>query len=461
MKKTLVTFAFALISLMIFAQVSLVDKISGSSAASKDHFGYSAKMDNQGLRTIFGAYRKRINSLNNRGAAYIFIKNCNDWTEEAMLINPNGSAGDEFGTSVSISGNGRIAVVGAPMEGDDYNRHGAVYIFERTGSSWSSNPVRIEGVANDKLGKSVDIDDSGNRIVIGVPGGNKVVIYDLISGTWTETATVYQPTGGEGTFFGGAVAISGNGYYIGVGALGQNGGGYILNHDGNDWNIDHTLAGGAGSNLGNAVSVNTDGRLVVFGAHQYTTIDNHSTGAIYVVEREGVDWDQPAEIIFPTLSQGGDSLDHFAWSVAISDDGSNIIAGAYQDSSINNTFWRAGSAYLYSREDDSWNLQQKLSANPDESDDGFFGYSVAINSFGNIVGVGESQGENNNLVDNGLVYLFEEGCQNQGNGSDNPNDGHIINTGNITDNLIVIKSLLIALIVLHLIVLGKLFVRSK
>jgi hypothetical protein len=59
--------------------------------------------------------------------AYVFAKNGGEWTQQAELTEPNGSA-DGFGTSVAISGN--IAAVGAPVKTVNGNRlQGAVYIF--------------------------------------------------------------------------------------------------------------------------------------------------------------------------------------------------------------------------------------------------------------------------------------------------------------------------------------------
>jgi FG-GAP repeat len=75
-------------------------------------------------------------------------------------------AGDNFGTSVSISGD-RI-VVGAPGEGDPHNK-GKVYIFERSNGKWNAvaTLVASDGEPNDQFGHSVAT--SGDRVIVGAP----------------------------------------------------------------------------------------------------------------------------------------------------------------------------------------------------------------------------------------------------------------------------------------------------
>jgi len=54
--------------------------------------------------------------------------------DEFRLIDSDGVASDEFGYSVSISG--QIAIVGALYDDDRGDRSGSAYIFERKGVQW-------------------------------------------------------------------------------------------------------------------------------------------------------------------------------------------------------------------------------------------------------------------------------------------------------------------------------------
>ena len=55
-------------------------------------------------------------------------------TTEVKLLASDGAAGDEFGDSVSISGD--VALVGAPRNDDKGTNSGSAYVFRWNGSSW-------------------------------------------------------------------------------------------------------------------------------------------------------------------------------------------------------------------------------------------------------------------------------------------------------------------------------------
>ena len=50
----------------------------------------------------------------NQGSAYVFARSGVIWIQEAKLVASDAAAGDQFGTSVAISG--ETVVVGAPLD---------------------------------------------------------------------------------------------------------------------------------------------------------------------------------------------------------------------------------------------------------------------------------------------------------------------------------------------------------
>jgi hypothetical protein len=80
---------------------------------------------------------------------------------EQKLVAP-GATGYGLGDSVAVDGD--TAVVGAPF---DVGTRGAVYVFTRTGDSWTQTAklTASDGAAEDGLGDSVAID--GDTIVVG------------------------------------------------------------------------------------------------------------------------------------------------------------------------------------------------------------------------------------------------------------------------------------------------------
>ena len=61
-------------------------------------------------------WRERRNLAEESGAVYVFTRSGRMWTAGAFVKGSNTDAGDEFGSSVALSGNGRIMVVGAHNE---------------------------------------------------------------------------------------------------------------------------------------------------------------------------------------------------------------------------------------------------------------------------------------------------------------------------------------------------------
>ena len=92
------------------------------------------------------------------GAVYYFTRSGTTWTQQAYVKASNTAAGDEFGSSIALSRDGRIMVVGARGEdsgakgvnGDQSDASmedsGAVYVYTRTGTTW--NPTAYVKASN-------------------------------------------------------------------------------------------------------------------------------------------------------------------------------------------------------------------------------------------------------------------------------------------------------------------------
>ena len=142
--------------------------------AASDYFGRSVSQSGNILAV--GAYAADPGGLSNAGAAYIYQLEANGSTTYLTKVTaPDGAASDNFGTSVSQSGN--ILAVGA-SNGDigGTNDTGATYLFqlEANGSAtYLTKVTAADGAAGDKFGYSVS--QSGNILAVGAhyadPGG--------------------------------------------------------------------------------------------------------------------------------------------------------------------------------------------------------------------------------------------------------------------------------------------------
>ena len=106
------------------------------------------------------------NAASQSGAAYVFRHVAGLWAQEAYVKASNTNLGDDFGFSLSLSGDGNILAVGAwsenssatGIDGHQFNNDapdsGAIYLFKRT-NNWmqdaylkASKPRILNSFAN-------------------------------------------------------------------------------------------------------------------------------------------------------------------------------------------------------------------------------------------------------------------------------------------------------------------------
>lgn len=153
--------------------------------------------------------------------------------------------------------------------------------------------------------------------------------------------------------------------------------------------------GGRNDTFG-TVAVSENGSTIVIGAFQDDGPDDSrpNSGSAYVFEESDGEWSQQAKL-FPELT-GGEA---FGSSVAVSGDGSTALIGARNDGDPNGD--SAGSAYIFEASGGEWSQQAKLAADDGDSGDGF-GASVTLSSDGSIAVIG-TLGD-----DPGSAYVFVE-----------------------------------------------------
>jgi len=87
------------------------------------------------------------------------------WWEQTKLLASDGATSDNFGRTVSVSGD--YAIVAAYLDDDKGSGSGSAYIFKRDGTSWSQQAKLLasDGDANDEFGVSVSV--SGDYAIVG------------------------------------------------------------------------------------------------------------------------------------------------------------------------------------------------------------------------------------------------------------------------------------------------------
>lgn len=377
-------------------------KIVASDAAVGDNFGYSVSIS--GDYVIVGA-REEDGAGSNRGAAYIFHRTgINTWDTVFKITASDAADEDQFGFSVSISGD--YAIVGAPYEDGAGTDRGAAYIYHRTVDNiWSEEgKLKASDAADeDYYGCSVSI--SGDYAIVGAlekdgvgPGYGAVYIHQLSTGTAAKkTASDAE----EGDRFGNSVSISGD--YIIVGALRENGAGtdrgaaYIFHRTGeNTWDTETKITA---SDAGDG---NYFGCSVSISG-DYAIVGAYGTGsfkgASYIFHRTAENiWDAGTKLVAFDMEDG----DEFGCSVSIS--GDYAIAGAhYEDGAGTNR----GAAYIFHRSglSDTWDIGTKIvSSDTEFLDLDRFSESVSISGDYAIIGAYE---EDSGGTNSGAAYIFK------------------------------------------------------
>ncbi len=162
-------------------------KLLASDGLAGDDFGSSASIS--GDTAIVGAPDDKGKAVWS-GSVYVFVRNNAVWTEQQRLIASDGGVFDEFGCSVTIAGD--TAIVGAYGDDDNGIDSGAAYVFTRSGGIWTQKQKLLasDGLAGDYFGVSVTI--NGDTTIVGASrdddngsGSGSAYVFTRSGGVWT------------------------------------------------------------------------------------------------------------------------------------------------------------------------------------------------------------------------------------------------------------------------------------
>ena len=317
----------------------------------------------------------------------------------------DGSVGDQFGISVSVSGD--TAIVGANFDDDNGDDSGSAYIFTRAGSNWSQS-AKIkpsDGVTGEQFGYSVSV--SGDTVIVGAWEDNdngsdsgSAYIFTRTGSTWSEQAKIKPSDGSMDDQFGISVSVSGDTAIVGANGDDDNGtdsgSAYVFTRTGSNWSQQAKIKpsdGSVGDQFGISVSVSGDTAIV--GAN-FDDDNGEASGSAYIFTRSGSTWSQQAK-----LTHGdGDADDWFGYSVSVSEAEDTVIVGAFRDDDNGES---SGSAYIFTRTGSNWSQQAKIKPSDGAEFDNF-GRSVSVSGETVIVG---SYFDDDNGIDSGSAYVFE------------------------------------------------------
>lgn len=332
-----------------------------------DEFGFSVSIDEDGKNIAIGAPSEGSNATgvnpgnfnpppnwgweggyNNNasesGAVYLYrVARGTSCIFMNYIKASNTGGGDHFGTSVSLSRDGRDLVVGANKEDGNTNTKpdaGAAYLFQHpeSGGGWSQQALLRPSALDegDEFGSAVDLSGDGSKIAVSALGD------DWWGDDFSDVGAVYifdnsgEEVGAVRAFFrdtddlyGVSVALDLDGSTLAVGASFESS---------SETGIIHGLSGGMNNNAEKA-------------------------GAVYLYNDNGeYFWEQTDYV---KASNTG-SLDQFGRSVALNDAGTVLAVGAPGEASnatgingngSNNSTSMAGAIYVYKKSGSYWSQQ--------------------------------------------------------------------------------------------------------
>jgi hypothetical protein len=343
------------------------------------------------------------------GSVYVFERTGGVWAEAQKLTPDASPPGSDFGYAVAFDG--ATAIVGAPFTTltDDGLRHqGAAYVFTKTDGVWSEAQklVASDFGPENQFGNAVAI--SGDTLLVAAYnapiGANvyqgAVYVFTRTGNTWTEAQKLTASDGAANDDFGYAIALAGTTAVVSspyaAGANTMQGAAYVFTSDGATWSEMQKLVADDGQSwddFGSAIGF--DGATLAIGAQYAAFGDNAGQGAAYVFAPSGGAWTQVAKL----SSSDGAASDAFGESIALS--GTTLVAGAPFAAIGENS--GQGAAYVFSGSGATWNETAKLIADDGAASD-FLGYAIATDGVSTLVGspfavIGDESGA-------GAAYLY-------------------------------------------------------
>lgn len=331
-----------------FEEVVKLLPTTANTSAHNYQMGNAVAIDGEWM--VVGAYVADTTQAADTGAVYVYRRINSKWVFQQQLTANDAASSDYYGFSVGVSGN--YIVVGAYRDDDRGGDSGSAYVYQWNGVSWNQSQklTAVDGAAKDYYG--VDVAIGSDRMVVGAHGDDNrggasgaVYSYRLINGQWIFTAKIFPNDGASDDQFGRSLAMSGT-----------------------------TLA---------------------VGAYRDDVDVFLNAGSVYIYDANGNTWTQRQKI---TANDSGVN-DYFGFDVAI--DSSDLVVGAYLNDDVPND---SGAVYTYSKVDDFWTLNQKITAFDAKGGDSF-GYAVGIDQGVLVIG---ARYDDNRGSNSGAVYVYQK-----------------------------------------------------
>ena len=315
------------------------------------------------------------------GAVFVYSRSGTSWKLAERLVASDLKSLTYLGDAVSVGGN--TVAAGAPRSSDAGLSSGSAYLFTGNGGTWKQQQKLAVGQKGDKFASSVSLE--GDTLLAGAShhtptgkgqGAGAVYVFQRSGTSWSQVQKLVAAGSGAGARFGQSVSMKGKVALVGAPGDSQKGAAHVYHHDGTAWQHAQKLTANdamAGDSLGESVSVSKAVMVVGAPGADAAGVDS---GAAYVFHRSGSAWKQ-AHKLSAKDGAAGDKLGH---AVAIA--GDVVVAGATGDDDKGQD---SGAVYLFVRDGSAWKQLDKLVASDGAAGDGH-GSAVDLDGATLVVG---------------------------------------------------------------------------
>lgn len=393
------------INASLFPNTQQGNKLLGTGNVGPAESGRSVAISADGNTAIVGAP----NDNNRQGAAWIYVRNGNVWTQQGPKLVGTGNIGlAQQGWAVAISADGNTAIIGGYF---DSGGIGAAWIFTRKNNVWTQQGEKLVGTGYDdfilpvNMGFSVGMSADGNTVILGAPYDSyprgAAWIFSRKDNLWTQKGEKLvdenSPSGGQGI----SVGLSADGNTAIVGAPldnNQQGAAFLYFKSGTEWDkqakkLDVSSYPGT-KWQGVSVALNADGTSAILGA----SVADKARGAAWVFAKNGSEWTLKGNKMAGTVSSDNAAQ---GWSVAMSADGNTVLIGAKADN------WTNGAAWVFTWSGNSWEQRGPKLTGIGNVGVANQGQSLALSADGSTAIIGGNQ-DNDRM---GASWIFVPGAK--------------------------------------------------
>jgi len=368
--------------------VTISSPAGGNGIGTDEGFGWAVAID--GDTIVVGAPFVGSGMLNNSGSAFVYERDAitREWSIAAVLVSPDRESSDFFGRGVDIDESiGRI-VIGEP--GDN-----KVQVYERGSNGFwlhesTITPTLESSHVSGFFGLSVAVD--GDRVVVGDPtefdgssDTGRVYVFDRSGQSWSQ-ATVQNQTSDSGAYLGYSVSLDGDFFAAGAPGVftgdGSDGRVYVYERQGSgDWDIRGSEINGF-SNDYSGYSVSLDGSDLAVGWPDADPGGNDE-GRARMYSFSNGSWNETQALELNSSQYEGN--DAFGRAIALEGDRLIVARPGVEAGFSGNlsTASRSGIEY-YSRSGNTWSRGSGF--NPSNNDELYTGFDVDVSGELFVVG---------------------------------------------------------------------------